>query len=404
MVRWMDAIDLTDLDLFESGDPHAAWRTLRREAPVYWNRESDGPGFWAVTRYADVSTLYRSSGLLTSERGMLLGVNRGQGDPAAGKMLVVTDPPRHRQLRRIFEAAFSVRMVGRMEDEVRALVREVLDAAGTGSIDFTTQVAERIPVAAICRMLGVPAEDHSRLVRLTTAAFCADDREYRLQGSAAESAAAAHGQIFGYMADLVRSRRQAPADDLVGLLLTAEVDGARLTSHEILLNCLNLLIGGNETTRHAASGGMLALTQRPDQWAALREDPARVEAAVEEILRWTTPGMYVLRTALRDLELGGQAIARGDAVTLWNVSANRDEDVFPDAFEFRVDRSPNRHLTFGIGPHHCLGAALARLELRLLLRELLGQVRWLELAGEPRRVRSNVVNGIKHLPVRLHPN
>jgi cytochrome P450 len=399
------AIDLTDLDLFEHGDPHAAFQTLRAEAPVHWNEEVDGPGFWAVTRYADVSSCYRNNQSFSSERGMLLGVNRGKGDPAAGKMLVVTDPPRHRQLRQILDKKFSARMITGMEQSVATICERLLDPCVGVEADFATDVAANIPVAAVCEMLGVPTSDQPRMLYLTSAAFGSEDKEHQFGESSEETAALAHYEIFEYMSELVAQRRRKPGTDLVSLLVSGELDGTPLTDEIVLLNCLNLLIGGDETTRHASSGGVLALAQNPDQWALLRGDPAAmVPTAIEEILRWTSPGMYALRTAREDVVVGSQRVLKNQAVVLWNVSANRDEDVFADSMTFRIDRTPNRHLTFGIGAHFCMGASLARLELRLLFETLLARVASIEIVGEPQKLRSNTMNGIKHLPVLLRPH
>jgi cytochrome P450 len=351
------AVDLTDLDLFTTGDPDAAFRHLRSHAPISWNPQADGPGFWVVVRHADVVRVLRDAAAFSVEKGMRLAVNRGRGDPAAGRMLVVTDPPRHDRLRAVVQHAFTTRSAARLEDHVRRLVDELL-APLPARCDFATDVAARLPVAVICGLLGVPRADGDRMLELTNAAFGSTDAEYRAGApSPARAALLAHHDILAYFSDLLAARRRRPEDDLVSVLAEASVDGVRLTDEEVQLNCLNLLVGGNETTRHAAAGGLLALLQHPDQLRRLRADPALLPDAVEEVLRWTSPGLYALRTAKVDVDVAGTAVLAGQAVTVWMASANRDEAVFPDADRFDVGRRPNRHLTMGTGTHFCLGAA-----------------------------------------------
>ena len=397
----MTGIDLTDLDLFAAGEVDAAWKRLRQAAPVHWNPEHDGPGFWAVTRHADVVSVARDTASFTSEKGMMLGVNRGAGDPAAGKMLVVTDPPRHGPLRAAVRRALTATPIGLLRKRVRDEVARLLEPAReTSGCEFVSAVAARLPAAVTCDLMGVPAADRGHLLRLTSAAFGATDPDYQDRPTSDETAALAHAEILTYYADLIAERRRTPGSDVVSVLATTEVKGrGRLTDDEVLCNCLNLIIGGHETTRHAASGGLLALIEHPEQWALLRRARHATRLAVEEVLRWTSPGMYVLRTAIRDGTVADQPISRGDAVTLWNASANRDEAVFEAADSFDVLRQPNPHVAFGAGPHSCVGASIARLELQELFRQLLERASAVELAGAPERLRSNLVRGIKRLPV-----
>ncbi len=392
-------IDLADLDLYEHGDPDAAFAVLRGETPVYRNPPPDP--FWAVTRYADAVAVYRDPATFSSARGMVLGVDPGQGDPASGRMLVVTDPPRHPKLRRIISGVFTPRMMRRLEDRVRATVQRLVERAlARGECEFVDDVAARLPVAIICEILGVPPADQDWMYHLTSTAFGGGDPRAAEEVST-EDRGQAYGEIFEYYRDLAGQRRRTPGPDLVSRLVHGEVDGVPLGTEEVMLNCTNLIIGGNETTRHAAAGGLLALAEREDAWRQLRADAAAVPTLVEEVLRWTTPGMHVLRTSTVDAELGGQRIRAGDRVVVWNASANRDEDVFADPQRFDVFRAPNRHIAFGQGGHHCLGAALARTELTALFEELVKQVASIELAGPVRRTRSCVLRGIRRLPVRL---
>lgn len=388
-------IDLGDPDLYATGEPERAWAHLRRTAPVYWNRKADGEGFWALTRYADVVRVHRDVQSFTSERGMQLDMAPEAVRAAAGRMLIVTDPPRHRKLRQILTGAFTPAVARRLETNIRRTVRSSLDEGLSAGTCDLVELVSLLPVSVICDMLGVPERDWRFMLERTRTAFESDG------GGSARERARAHADLMLYYAALAKERRRRPMDDLVSALAQGEVDGARLTDDEVVLNCHGLILGGNETTRHAAAGGVLALVEHPEEWARLRSGAA-VAPAVEEVLRWTTPGMHVLRTAVRDVEIAGVPVRAGQRVTLWNASANRDEAMFEDPDRFDVGRAPNRHVAFGMGEHHCLGAALARLELGVLLEELVARVARVELTGPVARVRSNLIRGIARMPVRLH--
>lgn len=390
-------IDLADPDLYAHGDPDAVWAELRASDPVHRTVRADGSAFWSVTRHADALAVYRDPDLFTSERGMVLGVD---ADPAAGRMLVVTDPPRHGALRAVVAGAFTPRVLRRLEDGVRGLVGDLLGrAVAAGGAEFVDAVAARLPVAVVCDLLGLPAADHDWMYHLTSTAFGGGDPSLDADRVSPSERADAYGEIFDYYAALAEARRSEPGDDLVSALVHGQVDGAPLEVEEVLLNCTNLVIGGNETTRHAASGGLLALVGNPEQWRALRADPDLLPRAVEEVLRWTTPGMHVLRTATADTDVAGVPIAAGERVVVWNAAANRDPAVFDSPERFLVDRSPNRHLTFGQGAHFCLGATLARMELRVLFAELLRRVEAVTVTGPVERVPSAVLRGLRRLPV-----
>jgi cytochrome P450 len=371
---------------------------MRETNPIAWH---DDLRYWSVTTYLDVAGILRDPLTFSSEGGMMLGTHRRRGDPAAGRMLVVTDPPGHTRLRGFVQTAFSARTIARLEEHIRATCRAlVAEIRGVGRVDFVSAVAARLPALVIAEMLGVPRGDSALLSRLTSAAFGAEDPEYgsfRRQGL---SGAEAYVRLFTYFEEAIREKRKKPSDDLISLLLR-RVDGESLSDEEILLNCLNLTLGGNETTRHAAAGGMVFLLKDGWQLTRLRADPALIESAVEEILRFTSPATHVLRTARRECVLRGRQIAPGDAVVLWLASANRDGDAFATPADFDVGRQPNRHLTFGAGPHFCLGAALARLELRVLLDEIMRECREIRLEGEPERLRSSFLTGYKSVPLSL---
>jgi cytochrome P450 len=386
-------LDLVDPQLYAHGDPHAVWRWLRANDPVSWHEPDGLPGFWALTRYDDVRAVYWDPETFSSAQGILLRPAALGPDPGGGRTLALTDPPRHRRLRGLVDEWFSVRRMRGLEADVRLVAAEVLDAAiERERCDFVADVAARVPLFVICQLMGVPRADWEPIFTLTSRAFGAGDALDRR---------VAHLEIMSYFDELRRDRARSPREDLVSVLATGTVDGVGLTPDEVILNCDNLLVGGTENTRIAASGGMLAFLEHPGQWRALREDPALLPGAVEEVLRWTSSATHILRTATRPVEIRGRRIAAGDRVTLWNPSANRDEDVFAEPDRFDIRRKPNRHLALGAGEHYCLGVVLARAELRLLYDELLRRDARIELDGEPVRLSSIVVNGLESLPLRL---
>jgi cytochrome P450 len=388
-------INLADPRLYSDGDPHEVWRWLRMNDPVRWHPAGDLPGFWILTTYDDVLAVYRDPDAFSSEKGILLRPEEYGPDPGGGRTLALTDPPRHRQLRGLVHDRFVLRSVRSLEAEIRGIAREVvLQALERERCDFVTDVAARIPLYVICNMMGVPRSEWEHLLELTTLAFGGSDPETR---------SLAHMDILQYFTELVAERGKRPADDLVSILATTEVDGRKLTPDEILLNCDNLLVGGTENTRIAAAGGMEALLQHPDQWQTLSEKPDLLPSAVEEVLRWTSTATHIMRTATRSTVIRDRHIQAGERVTLWNPSANRDENVFPDPDRFDVGRRPNRHLALGSGEHFCLGGTLARAELRFLYEELLTTTRHIELDGVPTRLSSIVVNGLDRMPVRMVP-
>ena len=384
----LDEIDLSDPELYASGEPHSVWTYLRATAPVFFQKHGYGPGFWAVTRYDDVVAL-SSDGRLSSSGGRTTtGEARNGVD-----ILVVTDPPRHTQLRSLVNKAFTPRVVASLEPYVQGIVDElVADLRERGSCDFATDVAAKIPFTVICQLLGVPEADRGALSHAV--------------GHFMESRAHIHEkarddiELGGYFLDLANERRSAPRDDLVSRLVGAEVDGERLSDADVLALAMLLFIAGSETTMNGMSGGMLALIEHPDQLRRLQDDQGLWPKAVEEILRWVSPVLNgMVRTAISDIDVRETRIAAGDKVTLWYPSANRDEDVFVDPFAFDVGRDPNPHVTFGAGLHFCLGASLARLEIKVALQTVTSYLTNIGLAGDVTRLRSNVSNAIEHLPV-----
>ncbi|MEW2075151.1 cytochrome P450 [Streptomyces sp. NPDC012403] len=391
--------DLADPELPRSGRTEEIWAELRAQSPLYRNERENGRPFWAVLSHPLANQVLKDSANFTSEKGMRLDHNPLATEASAGKMLIVTDPPRHGRIRRIINSAFTPRMVRRLEDTMRSTVVETLDEAlEKGTSDFV-DAAARLPVSVICDMLGVPKEDWGFMLDRTMAAFGSDavdgGEDHALR------AAAAHTDLLMYYDELVELRRRDPQEDVVSAMVRGEVDGEPLTDEEIFLNCDGLISGGNETTRHATVGGLLALMDNPGQWDRLRADPELLPSAVQEVLRYTSPAMHVLRTANRDTELEGRPIAAGDEVAVWLSAANRDGRVFEDPDAFDIGRTPNRHLAFASGTHFCLGSALATMELSVMFEELTRRVGTAEHAGPVQRMRSNLIWGFESMPVTL---
>ena len=406
-------VNLSNPEVFVRGEQHAIFRLLRAEAPVHWNAPTDYcQGFWSITRYDDLMQVSRDPATFISGKGITMYDNPDaplppEIDPATlppnplGKMMIMSDPPRHVRLRRLVNKGFTPRMIATLEPHIRRIVTEIIDGvAGRGACDFVTDVAALLPLAVICDMMGVPQADAPRMFELTNRTLGSEDPEYQTGGDANATNMQAWMDMYAYFTGMVMERRAARREDLVGVLVDSEIDGEKLTDEELLFFCALLILAGNETTRNATSGGMLALMEHPEQRARLLAEPALLPTAVEEILRWTSPVSHMARVATRDTQIGAQPIREGERVALWYPSANRDEAVFPDPDRFDVGRTPNDHLAFGIGEHFCLGAGLARLELRVMFEELLRRLPDIELAGPVERLRSTFIGGIKHVPVR----
>jgi len=404
--------DLGDPRLYQTADRFEMWENLRaREKPV-WSPPGTSPGgFWSVFSHRACSELLAPTSHFTSEYGMMIGFDRDRPDRAGGTMLVVSEGKQHNQLRRLI-APFLSRssaqsMTQFMRQEVTGILAQLRDGDGGGSRpagddsngpaatgpDIASHIGSRLPAAVVCELLGIPASDRELVVDLTNHAFGGNEPAF-----ADMTPAEAHSEILSYFVDAIDQRRADPGDDLVTALLT---DGS-LDDREILINCDNVLIGGNETTRHAVTGCFHALAQNPQILPALRENPALIPAAVEEILRWSSPAMHVLRVSTRPTVVAGQEIAEGVPVVAWLPAANRDPGVFANPDELRLDRSPNRHLAFGNGLHHCLGAARARVELAVLLDALADTLDGVALLAEPQWMSVNQVQGYRSLPVVLH--
>ncbi len=402
-------VDLNNLDTFEKATPHAQFKLLRNESPVH--RHPGAPGqedYWAITKHEDLKMISKNPQLFSSEA--MSAVPRDP-DPASLPMLRMImlnmDPPRHRQYRAIVNKAFTPRMMHGLESSVDRMVDDIIDAVvEKGECDFVDDLAAPLPMQVICEMMGVPEEDRRGIYELGNRMVGFDDPELQEghdQEVREDNGEAASAEMFLYAAKLAEKSRANPSDDLASALLTAEVDGERLSEMEFNAFFLLLAIAGNETTRTVTTNGMLDLIRHPAQRQRLLDDPSLLNSAVEEILRHEPAVHSFRRTAMADTEIRGVKIAEGDKIILWYPSVNRDEDVFPNADDFDVARSPNEHLSFGVGEHFCLGANLARMELRKIFGGLTRRLPDLELAAEPRRLRSTFINGVKEMQVKFTP-
>ncbi len=405
----LDDIDLLDADRFVRMEHHEMFRRLRAEAPVYWHEDGEGGGFWNLTKHADLREVNRDHELFSSEAGGISIFDAGDRERSddgesvpdqRGLNMLYTDPPKHTRYRRLVNKGFTPRMIGLLEQYLEHRSKLIVDnVIERGECDFVEDLAAELPLQAIAEIMGVPQEDRHLLFEWSNAMIGMDDPEY--EGDPTMAAIS----LYAYSNDIAGKRRIDPQDDIITKLVNAEIDGDRLTELEIDMFFLLLSVAGNETTRNATSHGMHALLTNPVQLEKLQADPdGLMGTAVDEILRWASPVYHFRRTAMADTEIRGEEIKAGEKVVIWHISANRDEEVFDDPFTFDVTRSPNDHIAFGGGgAHYCLGANLARAELRIIFREILSRISNMQLAGEPDRLRSNFIGGIKHMPVTFTP-
>jgi cholest-4-en-3-one 26-monooxygenase len=390
----------------ESGYPHAAWKRLRQEAPIHWFDLPGGVGFWAVTNRDDIVWISRQpERFLNAPRLAIFEEGAPvEGERKLARHLLNMDPPEHAQFRNAASSWFTPRSIQRRHAEVQRIARDLLaEMAGDGSErsgDFVADFTAPLTLHVLADMLGVPRADWRLMFRWTNQIAGASDAEYSSSDDPIAGVEDAQKGLFAYFTDLAAERRKAPRDDMVSVLANASVGDAPMPAFELLSYFLLLVVAGNETTRNAASGGLLALIENPGEMQKLRANPALVPSAAEEIVRWTAPVIQFCRTPTEDVEMRGQTIRKGDSMCLLYPSANRDEDVFADPDTFRVDRKPNPHLGFGIGEHFCLGANLARLELRVIFDELARRLESVELAGPVERMRSSFLGGVKRMPIR----
>ncbi len=404
--------DLTDLDNFANGFPHAHFEKLRKFAPIYWHEPTTktpgGEGFWSISTYNETVKVLHDPQTFSSETG---GTRPFGGTiipdlPSAGKLLNMMDDPRHQRVRRLVNRGFTPKTIATLEEGLRARTQSIIGkvkenngGAGEGECDFLTDIAAELPLQVICQLIGAPEEDRVKLVEWVEYAF--DFKTGDTYEDSPESLEAMI-QLYEYGSQLIESKKSQPSNDMLSTVIHSELEGEvppKLTEEELQLFFTLLFAAGADTTRNAIAGGILALIENKDQFQLLKNDHSLISSCVDEIVRWVSPAAYNRRTATADAKILDAKIRSGDKVVFWEASANRDSSVFTAPMDFRVDRDPNPHLGFGHGNHHCLGAALARLEIAIVLEEVLDSFSQLDLNGPVEFTRSNKHNGIRHLPI-----
>ncbi len=411
----LSEVDLNDVDAFERATPHDQFALLRAESPVH--RHKGAPGdedYWCITKHADLKLVSKAPDLFSSERGgTLIRDQEPQSLEFMRQIMLNMDPPRHRQYRAIVNKAFTPRMVQDIDHVVDQLVTRIIDdVCEKGECDFVEEIAAILPMEVICEMVGIPQEDRKAIYELGNKMVGFDDPEYHPDGLPLDQAKTAQdeaqmqgasAEMFMYASKLKERYLANPENNLASALLHAEVDGVKLTDMEFNAFFLLLAIAGNETTRTVTSNGMIDLMRHPDQQEMLANDLTLIPTAVEEVLRFNPAVHCFRRTALQDTQVRGVDIAEGDKLILWYPSVNRDEEVFEDAQAFDIRRNPNDHLSFGVGEHFCLGSNLARMELQKIFGGIMSRLPDMQMAAEPRRLRSNFINGVKELRVQFTP-
>ena len=402
----LEEIDLIDGRNFVAGVPHEWFRRLRAEAPVYWHPEKSAHrgGFWTVTDYDDCVTVNRDWERFSSYKHSALFTDMDDDQLAQQRMMMLNmDPTMHTRYRRLVNKGFTPKLVRDLEQQIVGYADGIIDAVSErGTADFVEEISAELPLLVIAELLGVPQEDRRKVFDWSNRMIGSDDPEYQIEGADPGEAAMA---VFSYAEELAAARRLEPRQDLVSTLINAEVEGEKLDQLELDLFFMLLIVAGNETTRNLMSGAMVAFFDHPDQWEKLRQDRSLLPGAVEEMLRFVTPVMHFRRTVVADTELGGQALQEGDKIVFWHTSANRDESVFTDPDTFDIARSPNNHIAFGGGgPHFCLGANLARMEIMVMFDRLLDRIPDMRLDGDVQRLQSNFINGTKHIPIAFAPS
>ena len=396
-------VDLSDSRSYVAGVPHAYLAHLRRHDPVHWQEEQDGPGFWAVTKYDDCVTVNRDYERFSSQRKGTMPFELTDDEIAQQSLMMLNmDPPLHTRYRRLVNKGFTPRMVRDLEASIHRTADRIIDTVcEQGTADFVTDISAELPLQVIAELLGVPQDDRHNMFDWSNRMVGNEDPEY---GITAEDALQAAMELYGYASELFATKRIDPQGDLMSALTQVDMDGERLSDMELELFFLLLTVAGNETTRNLMSGALHAFFGFPDQWQLLLDDRSLVPRATEEMLRFVTPVMNFRRTATGDLELRGTRIAENDKVVFFHTSGNRDEDIFNDPDVLDVTRDPNPHIAFGGGgPHFCLGANLARMEIRVMFEHLLDRLPDIHQDGDVQRLQSQFINGVKHLPIAFSP-
>jgi cholest-4-en-3-one 26-monooxygenase len=397
-------VNLRSNGRFQEGVPYAEFKTLRDEYPLYWNEEPEGyPGFWNVTRHEDVTAISLDTDTFCSGHGINMYNPREMPEEVmksinSGSMITL-DPPMHTAYRKVASPFFTLQAVQKLEGRIRAITTSILDdLADRDDFDFMTDLAAPLPIKILCDIMGVPKSDENLIFDWSNKAVGIEDPEFN---STVEDGITNIMQIFAYGQQMAEDRRQCPGDDLMSAMVHAEPEGDPIPQYLMDGFFLLMVIAGNETTRNSISGGMLALIENPDERKKLLDNPDLIPTGVEEILRWVSPVMHMRRTATKDTQIHGIDIAEGEKVVMWYPAANRDDRIFEDPETFNVTREPNDHIAFGIGRHRCLGARLGQLQLNIMFTELLERFPNMELNGPVRRMRTNFINGIKEMPVRV---
>lgn len=408
--------DLKDPDLYMRDEHHDVFRKLRAETPVYWNPEADAAGFWAITRYDDIEAVSKNPKLFSSAKNngghRIFNENEIDENNTEASMISL-DPPAHAAYRRMVTPGFVPKRISGMEDRIRNRVTRLLDrleerGAGGTEVEFVDAVAAALPIEVLAELFGVPESDGPKLFEWSNATVGEDDPELRVSDDYMRQCI---GEMATYAAGLWQARLEKPGEDLISMLAHSQIPNAEgkaepMSFPAYIGTFILLVVAGNETTRNSITGGLLALSQHPEEHAKLLADPTLIPSAVQEIIRWVSPVLHMRRTATQDTEISGQKIAKGDKVVMWYASANRDETKWKDPYRFDVTRYTNpqtpTQLGFGVGQHFCLGSRLAELQLRILFEELLRRFPDIHVTGPARRLRSNFIGGIKDMPVRLY--
>lgn len=400
--------DLSDLDIYANGLPHEAFRALREQAPVFWNPEESGAGYWAITRYQDIVAISKKPLQFSNALGghyisyESMGINDPEAQSAFLHMLLAMDPPEHNLHRRLIAPAFNPSIVRNFEAGVRRKAGELLDrVAHRGECDFVTEIATPLPLWTLSELLGVPEDDRADIIRWSNEALALMDPDYF---DNPESGQHVFEKMFQYGKAMMAKRRQEPKDDLLSVMANTKINGAGLPQTTLDGFFVLMVLAGNETTRNTIAGGMRALTEHPEQRAKLLADRTLLPNAVEEMLRYVSAIVYMRRTAVDDTSIRGQKIAKNDKVVMWYGAANYDDDVFENPYDFDVSRTNAReHLAFGIGQHFCIGSQLARMQIRVMYEEILSRFPDMRACGSYSYLRSNHLSGLKSMPVIFKP-
>jgi cholest-4-en-3-one 26-monooxygenase len=403
-------IDLTDAAAYVDAVPHEWFAYLRKNAPVWWHEETDGPGFWCVTKYDDCVAVNREYDTFSSaKKATFIWELPDEAIEQQKLMMLNMDPPLHTRYRRLVNKGFTPRTISALEEKIHQTADDIIDAViEKGQADFVTDMAAELPLVVIADLLGVPQEDRHNMFDWSNRMIGRLDSEYAEDETVAlddpEYATQAAMELYAYAADLYSKKRLDPHEDLMSVLTQVELEGDKLSELELELFFLLLTVAGNETTRNLISGAMYTFFQNPDQWTKLRDNRSLMPKAVEEMLRYVTPVMNFRRQTTEPTELRGQKIGADEKVVFFHISGNRDEDIFENPDVFDISRSPNPHMAFGGGgPHFCLGANLARMEIRVMFEHLLDRMPDMHQDGDLQRLQSSFINGTKHLPIAFSP-